>query len=147
MHSAISQIATLAINRFRIAQNFPTRKAKASYKEIAEACGLSEPVTRRIIRSTMTRSRLPRVSPGILSHTHGCIEADGNRQYAAKCSISHRQGGLAISQQGQKRPAKLTRGTALMNHAQLIDVIEKWPNAPQPTEMVWLTTRSITSSC
>ena len=61
--------STLAINRFKIAQKFPKDKDEATYDEIAQACGLNESVTRRIIRNGMTRYVFRESRSGFVAHT------------------------------------------------------------------------------
>lgn len=58
-----------AIYRFGIATKFPKDKDEASYEEIAQVCGLSEPETRRILRHAMTRRIFQQRPNGMVSHT------------------------------------------------------------------------------
>ncbi|KAL9123433.1 MAG: hypothetical protein Q9187_000003 [Circinaria calcarea] len=62
-------ISLHAIYRFDIASSFPEGQDEASYDEIARACGLSEPDTRRILRSAMTHHIFRESRKGIVAHT------------------------------------------------------------------------------
>lgn len=58
-----------AIYRFNIATSFPYGKDRATYKEISSACGITEPVVRRILRSAMANHVFRESSPGVVAHT------------------------------------------------------------------------------
>jgi hypothetical protein len=51
-----------------MAQSFPIN-SKATFTEISDKCGLSEPTTRRILRHGMTNHIFQESSPGIVQHT------------------------------------------------------------------------------
>jgi hypothetical protein len=57
-----------AIYRFGIAKSFPVG-AEASFGQIAEACGLPEHDTRRIIRHAITRRIFREPREGLVVHT------------------------------------------------------------------------------
>lgn len=62
-------ISLQAIYRFNIATSFPHGKDRATYKEISSACGITEPVVRRILRSVMANHVFRESSPGVVAHT------------------------------------------------------------------------------
>lgn len=55
-----------AIYKFNIARSFEN---EATYQEIASACGLSESVTRRILRNAMANNVFREPKPGYVTHT------------------------------------------------------------------------------
>lgn len=64
-----SLLSLQALYRFNIATSFPPGKEEATYDEIAQICGLSESLTRRIIRNAMTGYIFKESRPGVVAHT------------------------------------------------------------------------------
>lgn len=71
-------ITLQAIYRFNIATSFPHGKDHATYEEISSACGISEPVTRRILRSAMANHLFRELTPGVVAHTAASREIAEN---------------------------------------------------------------------
>ena len=57
-----------AITRFNIASSFPIER-EATFAEISNACGVDEPLVRRILRHAMTKYIFREPRKGFVTHT------------------------------------------------------------------------------
>ena len=106
-------ISLQAIQRFKIARTFPLNST-ASFAEIARACSLPEPDTRRILRHAMTYYVFREPSKGIVAHTAA------SKAIAEMPLLGH----LVDFMSGEMWPSA----------TRVVDAIERWPGSEEPNQ-------------
>lgn len=122
-----------ALYRFNIPTSFPVG-AEASYQQISEVCGLSEPEVRRIVRYAMTKHIFKETSPGIVAHTaasQALAEVPNMRDWVGMVCEEMWPSAARVN-------GHLTIGIVeiLISFAQTVDAMIKWPGSQEPNHTV-----------
>lgn len=115
-----------AITRFNIASSFPVHE-EVSFTAISDACGLSVPVLRRILRHAMTKYIFKEPRKGIVAHTAASRLLAEDEQIRDWIGAS--------------------TGELWQAAAQTVNALVKYPDSQEPNQTVWQHNSSLPDSC